>query len=291
MYFLSFTFLFLTICFVFSTSQLQKASHETLINSCIMQEIERVDAQEKTDLRDEARRKFTQLCPPKKDGNNPTLSRRLFKNLDVAQLFQNANNPSTTVERSHTARHILKSLITHLYQDKSFFQEAKKNYPDLENECIDQLIKNSQVLLDKNCLKKEGNLANIEIQNDNIRDTIYRMLKGNEAKNQTASLDATHYPSLLKYLSFQSNKASDQDPLICVWLAPRDLLMVLFNNQNVVDNIVQRRLDILKQLKDENYAPKADLGASFKKSFQDSLSGIPVNLVDFGVSGTEPPNW
>jgi hypothetical protein len=88
---------------------------------------------------------------------------------------------------------------------------------------------------------------------------------------------------LLEFISFRRKAHA-----VSVYLAPREILLALFQDERCVDDIINEREAMHAALNNEKATPMA-LADQLKEHFQNRLaSGIDPNTIDFRVSKTKP---
>lgn len=122
-------------------------------------------------------------------------------------------------------------------------------------------------------------LANIELSDEELHDVYYKMLRTVHSVDEKVP----ECPSLLDYISL------DNKP-ISVYLAPKEVLEVIFADSDAVEGAMARREQIYKKLtsddKNESISP-----ANAMKDFQNDFAGklkVPIDMVTFEVSKTNP---
>jgi hypothetical protein len=297
MYLLPITIVFLVLFSIFSSSELSKIKDSSLYVMIQAKEEERIFAKEQEGQREKARDKFTALCPPEQNIQNPqegprrTLHRenpedlKRSRTLDVRALFTKQQEGVESSTKVTSSKELLKNLIRELYANTNFFQEAKKKRPHLEEELIESLQNGAKSLSENNLLKTEKDLANIRLKDESLQEVLYKILKGHEAKEGTGTLDELSYPSLLDFLTFDSRHT-----LIGIWLTKKPLLLALFQNAKVVDDLCQERERVYQSLR-QNEMKKEELEAGLKNRLLNSLpQNIDSALIDFKISTTRPPH-
>jgi len=196
---------------------------------------------------------------------------------------------------------IVKRLIDILYANRPFYQDFEEKRPDVVNELWREVRQELQ--REKNQrqgIKKAKHLANLRLGDPELQEFLANMLKRVQTPESliydcqskgSESKKAVYYPNLIDYLAVQS---SDMKPYR-VWLAPRPLLLAIFQDPNVVDAIAVEREQLYGQLKqvpkERRDQVKNEMKFTFQRLFQNKLpSNIPEGIVNFDVSLSRPRN-
>lgn len=208
---------------------------------------------------------------------------------------------------------ILKKLIYYLYANKQFFQELEKTRPGFVDEII-QKMREIVANLPDNKIKYAKDLGNFNFNDEQLNYVTYKMFNGvsvptsaplNSASSQSmlqqdqpileddsetvAPPDANEYhsepgyASLLDFLMF--NKKNTK---IKVALAGKPLLMAIFDDPNTVNEIIQMRKNIRRELIGKRVS-SAQASESFKNAFLNRRNpSISENILDFNIATTKP---
>lgn len=209
-----------------------------------------------------------------------------------------------------------KKLMTTLYGNSTFFKEAEANNSSFLDGLFDAISRAASQLPQKQSLKHAEDLANLELWAP-YQDSYYAMLKGCARQNPEMAkktslpspspysvqmpqeegeddidagdealegLSVEGYDSLLNYVTL-TNK-----PKIRVYLASRPILLALFEQPSIVEEIIQTRQNLYRSLMNGNLAPE-EATNQFKGLFQGYLHGAGDRFVDFKVSKTNPKDY
>lgn len=196
-----------------------------------------------------------------------------------------------------------KNLMYFLYGDQPFFIEVEENRPDFLNEIFASLIRVTDEYTKKEKLntRKVKEIATIDLGDSELNEVFTKMLKGAIEKSgngkinrETKSvIDPTKrfraergYFSLLDFITIEKNKLK-----IRVFLASPQLLMALYGNPDTVQQILVTRYELFLRLKNNEIS--SEVGKEdFQRQFQNlQLSPIPSEMLDFGISKTNPNNY
>ncbi len=213
--------------------------------------------------------------------------------LNVSVLF--CEDVPLSEMRAKNCFQILSSLLTVLYQNEPFYQKAKQNDPNLEERFLQAAREAAQELRkDDAKLYAASQLRELEIHDKELKKFRDRVLVGTKSRKRESLKEQGYYP-LIEFITINKNQH-----LTSIWLASRPLLLAIFNDEEVVNDICKTRSDMHNQLKAElkGGGPEVKQSAlTLKKSelercYKDLLShnGIDPECIDFGVSLTTPPD-
>lgn len=177
---------------------------------------------------------------------------------------------------------VLKNLITDLYKDEPFFKKAQSEQPNFLDDIFNKLreVKNDKI-------KKSTDLATLNLGvGVELQEVFYLLMKkiprvknGEKGEKDKPCEEI----SLLNYLSEGSKNK------IRVYLASRDMLKAVFENEEVVNDIIKQRVDLFKKIKDGNAEAIGAATEEFRSSFI-GQSGFR-EILDFSVSKTDPKGY
>lgn len=204
--------------------------------------------------------------------------------LHLSYLF-NDDNATITEGKGRTCFMLLKNLISELYSRQDFFKDAKDMYPDLEEQFILNLMEKAKERLQKGySMRAARQLGRLNLDDEIQSYVRYKMLTGNKSRSRNDKNEDPGYFPLIEFVSMKEN-----NHLASLWLAPRPLLMALFQNEDVVEEVVKARYEIHNELrKDKNKSTQDAKTNDLKLRFSSYLSGIDPNFIDFEVSRTYP---
>ena len=201
------------------------------------------------------------------------------------ELFVDAEKRLANQEALENHRRVAISLMAFLYKDQSFYQEIEERRPNFLNEIIDALIRETEPLTKKQKLRKAKEITTVDLKDDALNEAFTKMLKGTITKLKKQQIPPFKpekgYYSLLDFITIQPNKQK-----IRVFLASPQLLMALYGNPDVVENILTERYQLYQQVKNNTRAA-SDASEEFRSSFQ-GQANVPSSMLDFGVSKTNP---
>lgn len=206
-------------------------------------------------------------------GNKPQSRLRTNGHLNINPLFAENGKESPYYE-------LLKQLIEQLYSKQDFFIETQAKIPDLTVALLAELIKHPKVAL----LKQSQGFSSFELSNPLLHEVWVKMIRG----CQNEAYPGEGYPSIKDFIIKTKPKG---DPLINIYLCPRELLQVIFQNDEVVKDICKERKAfhsaVTKKGEEKKTAEKAS--AEFKCQFESAVLPSFSSCVEFTVTTTQPP--
>lgn len=177
------------------------------------------------------------------------------------------------------AKAFLEKLIYTLYEDQNFFQDAVNKNPTIVNDTIEYFIRALSIEYENDRLKKIENIANIPINDKEIELFYYTMNKG----TQVVSNDDEKYPRLIDFLTLDASKK------LRVWLAPKEILNIMFGDEATADSIVAFRRGLYKDLKKNKEMTNEKATKTLEDECKNRLrSDVSYDYVDFTASKTDP---
>lgn len=218
------------------------------------------------------------------DDNPDPKKPRCTSFLHVDALFCE-DDPDLVGGKAKTAFVLMKAYIKELYKDQEFYQQAKEEYPDLEEQMIRKWIQEAQELRRRSPkrgkLRTAEELLILDLEDPALMYVRYSMFVGkSRTKKQKNSGDG--YYSLSTCLSVKGSPKN----VMSVWLAPRPLLMALFQNEEVVDQVLAWRSDTYHEItKDKSIETMKGKPGEFKSKFASYIdSSVQSEFIDWSVS-------
>ena len=319
---LPWSFGFLLIISILSWSAVVRMSEETLITKTIVRTVTQQAGELTRKISSESSAAYRALCtkngekpsdedeeeeeeeeedPKKREQRQPSKKAfgqksraRLTSKLHISSLFTNEDTG-----QKPTQERIFRNLLKVLYGEQPLFSEHRNSEAQLQ-ELFEEVRLKALEWGPKLPMGRASTLANIELSGYKKEDKqfiLFLILKGGDGELFRGA--RCHIRPLLPYISM-----SKKDFCMSVFLAPVPLLMALFENNDVVEKVVEYRANIVKKIHDEKERSafsegdkdKKDildiLSDEFKSQFEASLpSGIEPQYIDFRVSRTTPKNF
>lgn len=201
-------------------------------------------------------------------------------------IFINKQERSTNQSSLETHIHVAERLIELLYGNQLFYKELQLKRPNFVAEILSSLIRESDNFPK---ISQAKELATIDLKDPELNDAFTKMLKGAyeepppEEKEKRPYQLASGYYSLLDFITVVPNKLT-----LRVYLAPKQLLLAIFGNEALVNDILRVRYQLYTNL-NNNIVDASQASDEFKGLFgNSSLPYVPSNFLDFSVSKTNP---
>lgn len=219
---------------------------------------------------------------------------------------------------------MLKKLIVNLYGEQPFYKEIEQKRPTFLNEIISKIEIAADSLPKNKKITKTTELGNLDLGDQELNDAFYKMLHGApaleiatkptekplieplftplettevEAENEStadknlAVVESKEYKSPKGYFSLLDFITISNSPKVRIYLAPREVLKAIFNDDSVVDEIIKSRLEIFKSVKGDSGDVKS-AGDSFKAAYESRRDpNFDESVLDFSVSKTNPKKY
>lgn len=203
-------------------------------------------------------------------------------------LFVNKGERDANPQKLETHLNVARSLIGYLYGDQPFYKELEAGRPNFVTEMLTALIAQSETLPK---ITKAKELATVDLNDSQLNDAFTRMLKGayveplKEEEKRPVKLKDGYY-SLLDFITVGNNKLEMR-----VFLASRQLLMAVYGNPALVNEIVRVRYQLYKNVVAKVMTAE-QAREEFKAAFgNQALPFVPGNFLNFDVSKTNPNQY
>ncbi len=197
---------------------------------------------------------------------------------------------------------IVRRLFDIIYGDRKFYREAEEKRPDIVNEVWQAVIEELKEKKAHNeTLGKIQHIANLQLQDPVLAQFWAQLLKYDETPEsieaecgskevKDVQKTVSYYPNLLDFLT--NKKITSQS--YRVWLLKKPLLMAIFQDEGVANDIIRDRRVFYNELdkaeKNHRGERKQDLEIKFENLFKNKIpSDIPQGMVNFQVSLSRPP--
>lgn len=185
---------------------------------------------------------------------------------------------------------IAKNLLNALYGHTKFLKDSLAKDEGVIDRLLVAIGDESAKLTAKEKISSLCDLSRIKFQDEDLQFIFYNMLEGGveipKEERGTLKLQKS-YPKLGNYLTMQ-NKTQ-----IRVYLASRPLLLALFGEEEIVDEIIQKRKELFAEVdKQIDAMPVAEAKAQFQNQFEGRrIHGLISEMLDFTVSKTNPSGY
>lgn len=233
---------------------------------------------------------------PKKKGKGNKFGRISVKLLIDAKAREEKEKEFQEVSQ------LLKNLIKTLFGPLKSFQTLLHDHPAMIDDIIEKIPIAVTALPENIKIKRASDLSNLNLGGD-LDDIFYFMLKGcprsgpgqkkdsnvaipNE-DNADDSEEANEYTSERSYDSLLNFIDLHQSNLINIYIARKPVLMAIYQDPRIVENIIQKRNELYKAVshKEMTYEEASE---KLKSAFQ---IGNDDNLIEYTVTGSNPENY
>jgi hypothetical protein len=204
---------------------------------------------------------------------------RAHKKINLKSLLPKSDKEKN-IETYYTISTITKRLLNHLYKDQPFFQKLQEKRHDFLNELLEKISLYGKEYTGK--INKITDFAKIDIHDQELSEAFAKMLEGavispdfihNSLKDpEQTSRDL--YPSLDDFAFIDSSVEE-----IRIYLASPELLLAIFNEESIVEDIIKARREHYKELKkhrnEDLTTPKQVESEKFRSTFE---GRIPADL-------------
>lgn len=298
MHLLATTFAFLLIFAMFAYTQFQNYKDHQLIDSTYSHHIEQKSIKMQTQLYHISMELFNELHP-KGDKQRKRGSDTRTSYLHIRSLFkEKGKTEAEESEKKKVAERLLTRLLTVLYKNQPFFEEAKQQEGHLEEGVIQDMMAQGTHLAKKNGLKYREDLATLELDNSLHQGVLYKILKGNTPQASQDSIEKGELPPLTSpenYYSlcdFIEIADTQRRTVMSVYLAPKELLEALFQNEETANDVLRKRMEVYEAVKAQKNTNKAEQGEEFREYVKRRLpADINPDIIDLEISSTNPLNY
>lgn len=237
--------------------------------------------------------------------------------VSVSLLLDKTQRESKSKEWLQT-KHLLKNLISTLYDDQPFYKKAIEKRPSLPDDLMNAMTQAIDELPKEKRLKTAADLANLKLVDPELDQILYKILQGAAykeiipTKEKTPLLQPTkesvesevdrsqadeglesetgEFKSIEGYYSLLDFITASPTSKVRVFLAPKEVLESIFPNQQIVDSIISDRKQLYRQA--INGAETKDLEATFKNQYERYRDPtISDESLSFAISKTNPKNY
>lgn len=242
-------------------------------------------------------------------------------------LFLNKEEREKEPEMYQQTRELAKQLMQVLYSNRKFYQETVLERSAFLDEILNEIEKLSEMIPKTKKITKAAGLSNLNIEDETLHKAFYDMLHGqppleiekpvmlishepvvdtkvdfsfggpltNDKQDQDEELDAAleseeahaqaGYESLLDFITVRNSKK------IRVFLASRELLLAIYADPLIVENILEARKQLFLQVKNDS-GKKAAASKAFQDNFASCGQAASYGaILDFSVTRTDPTKY
>ncbi|NGX42100.1 MAG: hypothetical protein K940chlam7_00377 [Chlamydiae bacterium] len=245
-------------------------------------------------VNDEARKRYDSTPATEKEKKKLEEQEKNLASSKLSfNLFVNKEERAANTSELETHINVAKNLMSFLYGDQPFYQEIEEQRPDFLNEIINALIRETENFTPKKKLKKTKEIATIDFGDAELNNVFTKMLKGSKPEDEKDERLPTKrfkpsmgYYSLQDFITVQSNKLT-----VRVFLAPPQLLMAVYGNEDIVQQILETRCQLYLNVKNKALTPE-QASQEFQSLFLNQrLPNVSESMLNFGVSLTYPKKY
>lgn len=202
-------------------------------------------------------------------------------------------------------RELAKRLMNTLYKETTFFQKMMQQQPNFLDSLINEIQLAASQLPPTQKIKQPAGIENLDLPSEELKNTLYKMLKGLPALSKNVELVPTSddeadsvegdeskappgYTSLIDHITMRAT------PKVRVYLASRPLLQAIYGDAYVVDIVIEKRNQLYKKVhadKDNQELKKASQEEFEQTCKHLGTAGDFHNILDFSVTNTNPKNY
>lgn len=195
-------------------------------------------------------------------------------------------------EKYKQIRQITIDLIQVLYGHTKFYKKMEQKRPQFVSQLIDA-IQDKCDQMDEKCFKRIDDVARIKLDDPVLQEVFYRMLKGTIGKEESKKPEnlsilgneKTYFP-LLTYFSYEElTTKKGLDNKIKLGLAPRELLLAIYGNQDLVEKLISLRIELTAHLNKK--LKKDEAMAKFQAEFDGKQKPGITDILDYEITTTE----
>lgn len=221
-------------------------------------------------------------------------SQKSFKQLTFRYIYDKKAREKHSNE-ANQYRILMIELMKNVYKEAAFYKELERKRSNFLEEMLNEIEKASELAFkdsSKRFIRETKDLARLKLEDPELQQAFYHMLKGTIARDKLEAervelkekgeelpsrMKEKAYVSLLTYITIDGN-ARSTPPTIKIARAPREILIAIFEKEEVVENLMSRR---------EELGANKDSGADelFKSEFVGKVrQGIDEKLLNFELS-------
>lgn len=171
-------------------------------------------------------------------------------------------------------RQIIVDLIKGLYGHTTFYLELEQKRPQFVEEILDGLMTATSSLSEQGKMKRIEDISRIQLIDPELQEAYYKMLKGTMTRrelieNPLLRANPKSYRSLLDFIHF--NNFRD----IKVHLASRELLKAIFEEDELVEKIIQKRKELAK-VRNSDFAQFQEFKGKQRVGISDAMLNFDI---------------
>lgn len=195
---------------------------------------------------------------------------------------------------------VIKKLISILYSDQPFFQELYLARPTIVQDIINALRTLSEELGDKK-ITSTDKLSKISLKDEGLEKLWHQLLRKNPVSSHVLQILFNLTPEDIqkegKNLCFETNLLAylnnSKVQQLRLYLASRPLLLALLDDQNLVNELIQKRKELYKEVKRKNSPMTPDEAEKELKNFAAKFPTLANfdTIINYKVTKTDPSDY
>ncbi len=222
---------------------------------------------------------------PDEEEQEPKTQVKAVSKINVA-LFLNKQLSEQHGADAENAKILFLRLVEILYGKQEFYKEMLHKRPHFMEQLIAELI-DKCADLPKN-LQNVKQLANLKLSDEQLQEVLAKMLLGNMPAEKK-QLKADQYPPLGEFISCSKAKKPFR-----LQLLPPELLLALYEDENIVKDIMKKRDSYFNQVKNKYKTEFNNLSSKlqdeFKYEFETKAPLGFENMINYEISKSTPKN-
>lgn len=262
-----------------------------------------VNLYEKTPVKSKVKGDAADKAP--KSNASPRISWHMVVNADARQKDPEAFQRIMELNRK---------LFLVLYKDQPFFIKAQDDRPNIIDEMIMAIMHAAENPPSGLTLKKTADLANLDLGDALLNDLTYKVFKGlprapeppkkqvqetvvqetvvlapgdleEQVKEDSDEFKSDiGYDSLLDYITLRPTK-------IRLYLAPKVLLLAIVEDETIVNEILELRYNLYREMMNKSKTARQKATDSFKSAVTSRIANLDEALFDFSVTKVNPKDY
>ena len=260
--------------------QFQKAKDDILLSMIVQKTLASSMDDIGKKITAQATKEYTKLVP--KIGKRQR-SQLHSKYLNISACILE-NNP----EKLRAVRFLLEKLLPILYDGKTFLEKNKRERSLNFKELLDFVFEQAKLHHKKTKpIQRAKELANVQLESP-LQPFFYKMMKGSLiTQEKRPKLSSEEYYSLFSFICVEHQR----NPIVSIYTAPTELLLALFQDKKIVEDLERERKIILAMEKEDaaDIAKQRAAHEQMKAKYVTLLpSEVPLGFIDFEIRIAKP---
>lgn len=248
--------------------QFQKAKDDTMLTILVQDTVAASAESLRTTLLTRSTKEYRKFVPAPPNKNREG---KHSKKLNIAPIISDSD-----LDMSDAALYILHRLLPQLYTQKTCLRGYDENVLTRLTEQVMKDAKHHHTI--KKQLDHAKQLANLELEIEDLQPLFYKVMKGTiRYSEKKAALQEDEYYSLLSFIAMENTAT-----ILSIHKAPRELLLALFPDEKIVDDLIhERKIAAKEKDKMKRLSLKEKIQAKFSSYLPEE---VPSHFIDFDVT-------